>query len=315
MLEFIPCFIYNIIKFDIMRQRGNSEMKKVILYNPIAGNGGGEAAARRLEAMYIGHELVFTDITSVSDYAELFASLSPEDEVILCGGDGTLNCFINSINDVEINNNILYYATGSGNDFLNDLGKPQGAEPFRINDYIKNLPYVYVNGMKRRFINGIGYGIDGYCCEVGDKIRNASGKKINYTTIAIKGVLFFFKPRGATVTIDGIAKHYNRVWLAPTMKGRFYGGGMMVAPDRTRRQEDLSVVVAHGCGRLRLLTILPSVFSGTHIKYKNNIEIHHAKEITVEFDNPCSLQIDGETVLDVKSYTAKVAARDAAIVK
>ena len=29
------------------------------------------------------------------------------------------------------------------------------------------------------------------------------------------------------------------------------------------------------------------------------------KEITVEFDKPCALQIDGETVLDVTSYTAR----------
>ena len=34
-------------------------------------------------------------------------------------------------------------------------------------------------------------------------------------------------------------------------------------------------------------------------------------EITVEFDRPCALQIDGETVLGVTSYTvkSKVAAR------
>lgn len=291
-------------------------MKKVILYNPLAGNTNGEDSAKRLDAMYIGQELIYLDITKVEDFREIFSSLAPDDEVIVCGGDGTLNQFINAIDGLEISNNILYYATGSGNDFLNDLEKPQGAEPFKINNYINNLPFVYVNGMKRRFINGIGYGIDGYCCEVGDKIRNTSEKKINYTTIAIKGVLFFFKPRGATVTIDGVTKHYNKVWLAPTMFGRFFGGGMKVAPQRSRKNHDLSVLVAHDCGRLRLLTIFPSVFKGTHIKYKKYVETHSVKkEVTVEFDSPCSLQIDGETVLDVKSYTAKVASRAAAIVK
>jgi hypothetical protein len=29
------------------------------------------------------------------------------------------------------------------------------------------------------------------------------------------------------------------------------------------------------------------------------------KEITVEFDKPCALQIDGETILGVTSYTAR----------
>ena len=290
-------------------------MKKIILYNPLAGDTQGIDAAKKLDAIYIGQELIYRDITEISDFGEIFSSLAPDDEVIICGGDGTLNQFINYIDGIEINNNILYYATGSGNDFLNDLEKPQGAEPFKINNYIQNLPFVYVNGMKRRFINGIGYGLDGYCCEVGNKLRNTTGKKINYTAIAIKGVLFSFKPRGATVTIDGIAKHYNKVWLAPTMFGRFFGGGMKVAPQRSRKNHDLSVVVAHDVGMFRLLTILPTVFKGTHIKYKKYVETHFAKEVTVEFDVPCALQIDGETVSDVKSYTAKVASRAAAIVK
>lgn len=290
-------------------------MKKLILYNPLSGNMHGEEAAKGLEAMYIGQQLVFRDVTQISDFTGIFSDLAPEDEIILCGGDGTLNRFINSIDGMDIKNNILYYATGSGNDFLNDLDKPQGAEPFKINNYIKNLPFVYVNGMKRRFINGIGYGIDGYCCEIGEKLRHSSGKKINYTSIAIKGVLYAFTPRGATVTIDGIAKHYNKVWLAPSMFGRYFGGGMKVAPLRSRKDHDLSVIVAHDCSRLRLLTILPTIFKGAHIKYKKYVETHSAKEVTVEFDTPCALQIDGETVSDVKTYTAKVASRAAAIVK
>ena len=40
-----------------------------------------------------------------------------------------------------------------------------------IGKYLKNLPQVEVNGKKYLFLNGVGYGIDGYCCEVGDKLR------------------------------------------------------------------------------------------------------------------------------------------------
>lgn len=290
-------------------------MKKIILYNPLAGDTQGMDAAKKLDAIYIGQELIYRDITEISDFGEIFSSLAPDDEVIVCGGDGTLNQFINSIDGLEITNNILYYATGSGNDFLNDLEKPQGAEPFKLNSYIQNLPFVYINGTKRRFINGIGYGLDGHCCEVGNNLRAATGKKINYTAIAIKSILFSFKPRGATVTIDGIAKHYNKVWLAPTMFGRFFGGGMKIAPQRSRKNHDLSVVVVHDVGSFRLLTILPTIFKGAHIKYKKYVETHSAKEVTVEFDSPCAMQIDGETVSEIKTYTAKVASRAAAIVK
>ena len=37
--------------------------------------------------------------------------------------------------------------------------------------------------------------MDGYCCEEGDKHRAVSDKPVNYTTIAIKGLLYKFKRR------------------------------------------------------------------------------------------------------------------------
>ena len=74
-----------------------------------------------------------------------------------------------------------------------------------------------MNGKKYKFINGIGYGIDGYCCEVGDKMREEAVKDINYTSIAIKGLLFHYHPTNATVTVDGRKHTYKKVWLAPTM--------------------------------------------------------------------------------------------------
>ncbi len=34
-----------------------------------------------------------------------------------------------------------------------------------MNAYLHNLPRVPVHGKTRLFLNGVGYGIDGYCCE------------------------------------------------------------------------------------------------------------------------------------------------------
>lgn len=283
-------------------------MRKYILYNPHAGDEHGYDNAKKLDALYIGHELIYRDLTLIADYKEFFSALEPDDEVIICGGDGTLSRFVNSIDGIEIQNNILYYATGSGNDFLHDLNKPNGSEPFCINDYIRNLPYIYLNGQRRRFINGIGYGLDGFVCELGNERRKKTGKKINYTTLAIKAILFMFKPMNATVILDGVEHHFRRVWLTPTMKGRFFGGGMIIAPTRRREDEELSVLVAHGCSKLRLLTILPTIFKGEHIKFKKYVKQYTAKEVTITYDEPCAMQIDGETFTGVKEYSASASA-------
>lgn len=160
-----------------------------ILFNPLAGNGKGEERAKRLETLLTDGARCYHDLTKLNGYAPLLRTLEPQDVLVLTGGDGTINRFLNEADYDAFENEILYYATGSGNDFLHDLDKPADAAPFSLRPYLKNLPSVTVNGQTRRFLNGIGYGIDGYCCEVGDRLRGTTDKPVNYTAIAIKGLL------------------------------------------------------------------------------------------------------------------------------
>lgn len=281
------------------------------LYNPFAGNQTCEEQSKKLREFYSPDELEFRSMADIS-YSEFFPSLNADDKVIICGGDGTLNRFVNDTRDIAITNDILYYAAGSGNDFLRDLGKEKGTAPFKINQYIENLPSVTVNGRETLFINAIGFGIDGYCCEVGDEMRKKSnGKPVNYTSIAIKGLLYAFRPTDATVVIDGKEKRYKKVWIAPTMHGRFYGGGMIAAPDQRRDAPDgkFSVVIWHGSNKLKTLMVFPSIFKGEHVKHSECIDIVRADEVTVKFDKPCALQIDGETILNVTEYSARSSAK------
>jgi diacylglycerol kinase family enzyme len=244
-------------------------------------------------------------MTSIESYADFFES-HKDVSIVICGGDGTLNRFVNDVSDVEIKSSIYFYPCGSGNDFHREI-KTDADEPICIDKYIKDLPVCTVNGKEFKFINGIGYGIDGYCCEVGDKLRLESSKPINYTSIAIKGLLFHYKPTNATVIVDGVEHTFKKVWIAPTMKGWYYGGGINPAPAQDRKDPDgkVSLTVFHGSGRLKTLIIFPNLFKGTHVSKKKNISIFTGKEITVKFESPRALQVDGETVLDVTEYTVK----------
>lgn len=282
-------------------------MKYQVLYNPYAGRVNDTAFHGQLQAALEGDELDYFDITKIS-YKEYFANLPDGIGVILAGGDGTLNRFINDTADLDISVPVYYFAAGSGNDFWTDIGRQAGDKPVDITPYIKDLPTVTVKGKTYKFINGIGFGIDGYCCEVGDALK-AQDKKVNYTLIAIKGLLFHFKPKNATVTVDGVTKQFKKVWIAPTMNGRMYGGGMMPTPaqDRLNAERTVSVCLLHNSGKFKTLMIFPSIFKGEHIKKVKNAEVMSGKEITVKFDKPCALQIDGETVLDVTEYTVKSA--------
>ena len=275
------------------------------LFNPHAGNGHGEEEARKLDALLSDAEIKYYNMTAIESYEDFFRSIPSDEDVVLCGGDGTLNRFVNDTAGVGIPNDLLYFGVGSGNDFLHDLGKEKGAAPFSIKKYLENLPTVTVKGRVYRFLNGIGYGIDGYCCEVGDQLRATSTKPVNYAGIAIKGLLFHFHPANAEVIVDGKSHSFRKVWLAPTMNGRFYGGGMMVAPaqDRLNAAREQSVVVMYGSGKLKTLIVFPSIFKGEHVKHGEMVEVLTGHEITVKFDRPCALQIDGETILNVTEYS------------
>ena len=280
-------------------------MKKYfVLYNPKSGNGTGGDVVEKIKSL-LPEEKEFIDITTVKDYGEIFSKLGEEDAVVICGGDGTLNRFANDAYGSLPKNDILFYATGTGNDFLRDLGKEPG-EPVKINEYLVDLPEVTVKGETRRFINGIGFGIDGYCCEVGDQMREKSDKPVNYTSIAIKGLLFHYKPKTAKITVDGVTKEYKKAWIAPTMNGRFYGGGMNAAPGQDRlKNGTVTSMIMYGKGRLKTLMVFPSIFKGEHVKHTEMVDVRTGKEIKVEFDSPASLQIDGETVLGVTEYTVR----------
>ena len=105
---------------------------------------------------------------------------------------------------------------------------------------------------------------------------------------------------------DGVRHEYKKVWLAPAMNGRYYGGGMMPTPEQNRLSEDgkLSLMVWHGAGKIKTLLAFPSLFKGEHFKQKKMVDVLSGHEVTVEFDSPCALQIDGETITGVTKYTA-----------
>ena len=224
----------------------------------------------------------------------------------MVGGDGTINYLINHVDCEALTNKVYLLGNGSGNDFLNDIGEKPGKE-ILLNPYLKNLPTVYVNGLERKFINNMGFGIDGYCCEVADQIKAATpNKKIDYTGIAIKGLLFHFKPCHAVIEVDGQTYEYDNVWLAPAMKGRYYGGGMMIAPGQDRRSDKLTVVVYMCRSKLKTLMKFPTIFEGKHVQFTDMTKVITGNKIHVRYSRPCAAQIDGDTVLNVTEYRAEL---------
>ena len=157
-----------------------------VLFNPLAGSGNSEEGLKQLEKM-LEAKLQYHDVTKIRDYREFFCQMEKGAILVIAGGDGTLNRFINATEGLELPGEVLYYPCGSGNDFAREVAPDGEGKPVSVLKYLQDLPQVEVNGKNFRFINGIGFGIDGYCCQIGDEQKPTSNKKENNTAIAIKG--------------------------------------------------------------------------------------------------------------------------------
>ena len=278
-----------------------------ILYNPKANNGQGEkclgGVQRAIMADHPGASQVqVLDITRLTP-ADFLSGLTEEDVVVLCGGDGTLHRFVNDIAGVPMRPDIFFWPVGTGNDFVRDVGAGKN-KLVKLNDYIQSLPYAEVDGVGPiRFLNNVCFGLDGQVCELGEQEKERLGRKVNYAVLAIRLALRDYQLTSATVTVDGVTKHYDKVWLASALNGRYVGGGMKLAPGQDRKSDKLCCVVMAGTGRLYLLSRLASVYWGGHVKIPC-CEVLYGNEIEVTFDKPTALNMDGEVISGVTHYKA-----------
>ncbi|MFA6830554.1 MAG: diacylglycerol kinase family protein [Bacilli bacterium] len=273
-----------------------------LLVNPLANNStANEVMHNVLDSVHstFGKETETKDITKL-EYDFFLNSLKENDVVVLFGGDGTFSYLGNALCGKKLPCDFFVYGAGTGNDFLRDVNT-QKINFFRINDYLINLPRVIVNGETKRFLNNVGFGIDGEVCVVADQQKKNGKEKINYTSLAISLLLFKYKPCDCKVTVDGVEHDFKHCWLAPTMNGRYYGGGMMACPKQNCLSDKVSIMLMCGKGKIATLLCFKDIFAGTHVKNKRTT-ILEGKSIKVEFASPRALQIDGEVIENISSY-------------
>ncbi len=289
-------------------------MEYAIFYNPQSCGGNGLKIAKEIETLMGNHTYTYYDILENAPLGNIINTLPKETNVILTGGDGTLNSFINQIDNVE-SRNFYFYASGSGNDFMRDIGHKKHSKPILINDYIKNLPTANINGKTYKFINGVGSGMDGYCCAEVERVKKISKRRGNYIIAAIKGLLYAYKPCDAHVVVDGKEYVFKNTWLVPTMNGRFFGGGFMAAPnqDRLNSNKTLSLVAMHSRNFFKIVIAFLLIMKGKHTRLKSMITVIEGHEFSVKLSKKAYLQIDGETIPDVLEYTVSAAKKHAKV--
>jgi diacylglycerol kinase family enzyme len=121
--------------------------------------------------------------------------------------------------------------------------------------------------------------------------RFGAGKFV-YIAIAIKQLLS--SKLNCTVIIDGKKKDtYAKTLLVSSMIHKYEGGGLLMAPHADPCDGKLSITLVHGLNSLRAFLLLPTIFTGNHIKYKY-VEAFHCSEIEIIMNGDTSVHTDGE---------------------
>jgi len=287
-------------------------MKTFVVVNPAAA--GGRAGrywpriSRELADAIGKYELALT--TKAGDATTLVrnAVAGGAGFIIAVGGDGTVNEAVNGLCDGERSPSpdvsFGFIMCGTGGDFRRsfDLPKDMCASIGRLQSGhtqvidLGRLRYVGTDGAPalRWFNNISSFGFSGEVVRAVNAARYSKllGGKFSFLW---NSFLELRKYRGCLVdiTVDGKTISDN-VCTAAICNGRYFGGGMKMAPDAVLDDGHFDVVIVRQEPPLSILD-MRLLYSGAHLQHPN-VSVHRGKIVEAKplSNAPIYLDVEGE---------------------
>lgn len=268
--------------------------KYFFIVNPVAGSGRTKANFDQVKAALEQKGIPFSfEYTTGKNHAfELAKKAIAEgyENIISVGGDGTANEIASALVNSGANMGILPF--GTGNDFARSLGL--STDPIKAMEtviYGKPHPIDAAEANGIPFLNVAGTGFDVDVIIYTEKFKKRFNGALPYL-LGIFQSLLHLKPATFTVTADG-ETFTERALLFDACNGAFFAGGLNVAPLAAYNDGMLDVCILKNLSIPAFLMLLPRFAKGKHLNSKH-IMYFKAKEITVESDRECLLNLDGE---------------------
>jgi YegS/Rv2252/BmrU family lipid kinase len=247
------------------------------------------------------------------------ASSDEADIVLLLGGDGTVHRHLGPL--VRVGVPVLVVPAGSGNDFARAMGL-RG-----VRDALSAWKKFCIGSANVRAID-LGLISAGestgeapapheqahryFCCVAGVGLDGEVAARANGLPRWLRGhggyllslvpTMLKFAPLRIKILTAG--EDSKQGWATrsdqPTILAAFantpiYGGGMKIAPQAKMDDGLLDVCVVGGIGRLKLLSVFPTVYVGRHLKIRE-VSYFQTARIRVETERPLDVYADGEYV-------------------
>ncbi len=273
-------------------------MKLALIVNPAAGGGRARRALaevqQELTRLGLEHR---AELTRGLDHARELASVaSAAGEVAVAfGGDGLVSAVAGAL---KYSDGVLGVLPGGrGNDLARTLGislQPRAACGVLATGVVRSLDLCEVDG--KTFIGIASCGFDSDANRIANRARLVRGNLV-YAYGALRA-LITWRPATFTVALDDDVRRTVTGYSVAAANSKAYGGGMLLAPDASLQDGLLDVVIVSHTPKLRFLRLLPTVFSGAHVK-QDNVEVLRGRIVQISASRPFTMYADGDPIAEL----------------
>ena len=277
-------------------------MKFMLVVNPFSGKKQGLKILEKIQPFFMRSDIEIEVIkTCYSRHAEIIAKefdITKYNGLVIIGGDGTfhevINGMLNRGDQKKIPIGII--PAGSGNSFMQDLDL---VDPIKAVQLIISNETRLIDVMRLQMGDEIRYGINligwGMVTDVGLTAENIRWiGPIRYTLAALFQILFK-KSKKAILEIQNKVIDTKFMFIIGC-NSIHVGKGMKMAPKAHIDDGLIDIVVVDDeISRLRLLSVLPKLYKGTHI-FEPEVKYYQSDKFSIFTEQIDILNIDGEII-------------------
>lgn len=274
-----------------------------IISNPISGRGKSNLASIKIKKYLDEHQIDYQWYeTKYKNHPQEIAieidSKNPHGgDMIVIGGDGTLNEVVNGIGDLN-HWNIGLIPAGSGNDLASKLNLKPKDPIYNLEIILKGktkaIDYIQVN--QHRCLNIAGTGIDVDILKRFEKYTHLRGK-FRYLVALIVTLCVFHWYR-FEVSIDGAPFEKKEGFITSICNGSRFGGGIQICPISEVDDNQLNYVFVKKLPRITIPYYLIQLLRGKILRFTKKVECIPCQKIIYRSVKPFLFNIDGELIED-----------------
>jgi YegS/Rv2252/BmrU family lipid kinase len=270
----------------------------LLIVNPSAGGGKASRALAgvqgALRALGLEHRVVYTrDLEHARGLAR--AAAGAGETAVAFGGDGLVGAVAGALRHTDGVLGVL--PGGRGNDFARTLGiplEPRAACAVLATGVQRALDLGEVGS--RAFIGIASCGFDSEANRIANATKLVRGQLV-YAYGALRA-LAGWRAATFTVELDGGVRRTVTGYTVAAANAKAYGGGMMMAPDASLEDGLLDVVIVSHVRKDRFLRLLPTVYTGEHIRLRH-VEVLRSAAVRISASRPFTMYADGDPIAEL----------------